>query len=231
MKPTHFRQGGHQRGFCKRRRTDWGKMETQERKSAMTLEDILQAFQGEEGEAADSPQWRELFQAICQEAVRLGMELNTKYHTPEEIREIMGKLTGKPVDETFRLFPPFYTDFGKNITIGKNVFINSGCHFQDQGGITIGDGTLIGHNVVLATINHALEPQKNRKNHYAPITIGKHVWIGSNATVLPGVTIGDWAVIAAGAVVPKDVPSGTVAGGVPARILKRISEKDREGFQ
>ena len=231
MKPTHFRQGGHQRGFCKRRRTDWGKMETQERKSAMTLEDILQAFQGEEGEAADSPQWRELFQAICQEAVRLGMELNTKYHTPEEIREIMGKLTGKPVDETFRLFPPFYTDFGKNITIGKNVFINSGCHFQDQGGITIGDGTLIGHNVVLATINHALEPQKNRKNHYAPITIGKHVWIGSNATVLPGVTIGDWAVVAAGAVVTKDVPSGTVAGGVPARILKRISEKDREGFQ
>lgn len=231
MKPTHFRQGGHQRGFCKRRRTDWGKMETQERKSAMTLEDILQAFQGEEGEAADSPQWRELFQTICQEAVRLGMELNTKYHTPEEIREIMGKLTGKPVDETFRLFPPFYTDFGKNITIGKDVFINSGCHFQDQGGITIGDGALIGHNVVLATINHALEPQKNRKNYYAPITIGKHVWIGSNATVLPGVTIGDWAVIAAGAVVTKDVPSGTVAGGVPARILKRISEKDREGFQ
>lgn len=206
-------------------------METQERKSAMILEDILQAFQGEEGEAADSPQWRELFQAICQEAVRLGMELNTKYHTPEEIREIMGKLTGKPVDETFRLFPPFYTDFGKNITIGKNVFINSGCHFQDQGGITIGDGALIGHNVVLATINHALEPQKNRKNHYAPITIGKHVWIGSNATVLPGVTIGDWAVVAAGAVVTKDVPSGTVAGGVPARILRRISEKDREGFQ
>ncbi len=151
------------------------------------------------------------------------MELNNQYHTPEEIREIMGRLTGKKIDETFRLFPPFYTDFGKNISIGKDVFINSGCHFQDQGGITIGDGSLIGHNVVLATINHDLNPAMNRKNHYAPIYIGAHVWIGSNATVLPGVTIGDWSVVAAGAVVTKDVPPYTVVGGVPARILKNIS--------
>jgi len=153
------------------------------------------------------------------------MELNTKYHSPEEIREIMGRLIGKPVDETFRLFPPFYTDFGKNITIGRDVFINSCCHFQDQGGITIGDGTLIGHSVVLATINHALEPEKNRRNRYAPITIGKHVWIGSNATILPGIHIGDWAVVAAGAVVTKDVPPMTVVGGVPAKIMKKISDE------
>ena len=77
-------------------------------------------------------------------------------------------------------------------------FINSGCHFQDQGGIEIGDGALIGHNVVLATINHDLNPKENRKNHYAPIKIGAHVWIGSNATILPGVTIGDWAVVCSG---------------------------------
>jgi len=126
------------------------------------------------------------------------------------------------VDDTFRLFPPFYTDFGKNITIGKDVFINSGCHFQDQGGITIGDGSLIGHNVVLATINHDLNPENGRKNHYAPIHIGAHVWIGSNATILPGVSVGDWAVVGAGAVVTKDVPPFTVVGGVPARILKTL---------
>lgn len=152
----------------------------------------------------------------------MGMELNNGYHTPEELREIMGRLTGKKIDDTFRLFPPFYTDFGKNITIGKDVFINSGCHFQDQGGIVIGDGSLIGHNVVLATINHDLNPENNRKNHYAPITIRNHVWIGANVTVLPGVSIGDWAVVGAGAVVTKDVPPKTVAGGVPARVIKTI---------
>lgn len=155
------------------------------------------------------------------------MELNTKYHTPEELREIMGRLTGKQIDRSFRMFPPFYTDFGKNITIGKDVFINSGCHFQDQGGIEIGDGALIGHNVVLATINHDLNPKENRKNHYAAIKIGAHVWIGSNATVLPGVTIGDYAVVAAGAVVTRDVPAMTVVGGVPARVLKTIQEEER----
>lgn len=166
---------------------------------------------------------------LFQEAVRIGMELNMQYHTPEEIREIMGRLIGKKVDDSFRMFPPFYTDFGKNITIGKDVFINSGCHFQDQGGIQIGDGALIGHNVVLATINHDLNPEENRKNHYAPITIGAHVWIGSNATILPGVTLGDWAVVAAGAVVTQDVLPRTVVGGVPAKVLKVIPEETPQG--
>lgn len=194
----------------------------------MTLEDILKEFRGEEGAGAQNPEWQSIFSELCQEAIRIGMELNNHYHTPEEIREMMGRLTGKKLENDFRLFPPFYTDFGKNITIGKDVFINSGCHFQDQGGITIGDGTLVGHNVVLATINHDLNPSKKRKNHYAPVRIGNHVWIGSNATVLPGVTIGDWAVVAAGAVVTKDVPAMTVVGGVPAKILKTISEEPTE---
>lgn len=194
----------------------------------MVFEDILNEFQDEESKAAENPEWQKLFDALCQEAIRLGMELNSQYHTPEEIREIMGRLTGKKVDDRFRLFPPFYTDFGKNITIGKDVFIDSGCHFQDQGGIEIGDGSLIGHNVVLATVNHDLDPGKKRKNNYAPIKIGTHVWIGSNATVLPGVTVGDWAVIAAGAVVTRDVPPQAVVGGVPARVLKVIPGEKKE---
>ena len=181
-------------------------------------------FDNEKRTGTESPEWKNLFDELCQEAIRLSMELNNQYHTPEELREIMGRLTGKKVDDTFRMFPPFYTDFGKNITIGKDVFINSGCHFQDQGGIEIGDGALIGHNVVLATINHDLNPKENRKNHYAPIKIGAHVWIGSNATILPGVTIGDWAVVAAGAVVTQDVPTMTVVGGVPAKVLKVVKE-------
>ena len=189
----------------------------------MTVKDVIGGFrEGTEKNAERDAYANELFQ----EAVRIGMELNTKYHTPEELREIMGRLIGKQVDRSFRMFPPFYTDFGKNITIGKDVFINSGCHFQDQGGIEIGDGALIGHNVVLATINHDLNPKENRKNHYAAIKIGAHVWIGSNATILPGVTIGDYAVVAAGAVVTLDVPAMTVVGGVPARVLKTIQEEE-----
>lgn len=197
----------------------WADIKKKERKMILTIEEVIDGFH-EEAEKNDE---RDVYaNRLFQEAIRIGMELNNQYHTPEELRKIMEQLTGKEIDDTFRLFPPFYTDFGKNIIIGKDVFINSGCHFQDQGGIIIGDGSLIGHNVVLATINHDLAPKNNRKNHYAPITVGNHVWIGSNATVLAGVTIGDWAVIGAGAVVTQNVPPLTVVGGVPARTIKTI---------
>ncbi len=165
---------------------------------------------------------------VSQEALRITMELNNTYHTPEEIRTLMEKLMGKPMDESFTMFPPFYTDCGKNITIGKDVFINSGCKFQDQGGITIGDSALIGHNVVMATLNHDAAPEKRGTMHPAPIVIGKNVWIGSNATILPGVIIGDEAIIAAGAVVTKDVLANTIVGGVPAKFIKKI-DSSKEG--
>ena len=156
-----------------------------------------------------------------QAAIKQTMELNTKYHTPEEIVRIMSELTGEEVDKSFRLFPPFYTDFGRNIHIGKNVFINSGCNFQDQGGIYIGDNTLIGHRVVLATLDHDLNPY-DRHLLCAPIHIGNRVWIGAGAIITRGVTIGDGAVIAAGAVVTKDVEENTIVGGVPAKFIKKI---------
>lgn len=194
--------------------------------SNLTVEEVIKGF-GEEAE--ENPERDAYANMLFQEAIQIGMKINNRYHTPEELRELMGRLTGKEIDDTFRLFPPFYTDFGKNITLGKDVFVNSGCHFQDQGGITIGNGSLLGHNVVLATINHDLNPRNNRKNHYAPINIGNHVWIGSNATILPGVTIGDWAVVAAGAVVTKDVPPYTVVGGVPAKVLKTIANESDKG--
>lgn len=159
---------------------------------------------------------------VSQEALRLTAEINGRYHEPEELRSLFSQLIGRPVDETFGLFPPFYTDCGKNIHIGKNVFINMGCKFQDQGGIFIGDGALIGHNVVLATLNHAMSPEDRSSMILAPIHIGKQVWIGANATILPGVTIGDGAIVAAGAVVTKDVPENTIVGGVPAVVLRHL---------
>lgn len=159
---------------------------------------------------------------LAQRALRLTAELNNAYHTPEEIRVLMSDLTGQRIDDSFNMFPPFYTDCGINLHIGKNVFFNSGCRFQDQGGIYIGDGALIGHNVVLATINHGLSPAHRGTNYPAPIHIGNNVWIGANSTVLPGITIGDNAVIAAGAVVTKNVEANTVVGGVPARPIRTI---------
>ena len=163
---------------------------------------------------------------VSQEALRITAEINSSYHEPEELRALFSQLTGERVDESFGLFPPFYTDCGKNIHVGKRVFINMGCKFQDQGGIYIGDGTLIGHNVVLATLNHAKSPKDRSSMIPAPIRIGKNVWIGSNATVLPGVTIGDGAIVAAGAVVAKDVPENTIVGGVPAAVMRRLSEEE-----
>lgn len=156
------------------------------------------------------------------EAMLLTSELNNQFHEMEEIQRLFFQLIDKPLDKTFGLFPPFYTDFGKNIRVGKDVFINSGCRFQDQGGITIGDGTLIGHNAVLATLNHLKDPRRRKDMIPGPIVIGKNVWMGANVTVVPGVSIGDGAIIAAGAVVTSDVEENTIVGGIPAKKIKKI---------
>ena len=193
----------------------------------MTLQEFLDHMDRGERVVAGS-EVHQYMHMLSQEAMKITMELNTSYHTPEEIRELMSRLTGRPIDESFAMFPPFSTDCGKNLKIGKHVFINAGCRFQDQGGITIGDGALIGHNVVLATVNHEMDPERRGDNLLAPIVLGKNVWIGANATVLPGVTIGNGAVVAAGAVVTRDVPAGTVVGGVPARFLRNVEEPRRQ---
>ncbi|MBP5136477.1 MAG: sugar O-acetyltransferase [Paludibacteraceae bacterium] len=164
------------------------------------------------------------FHEFSQRALGITMEMNNKYHTPDELRRLFAELTCREVGEGFGLFPPFYTDCGVNITVGRNVFINAGCKFQDQGGIVIGDGSLIGHNVVMATLNHVESPADRASMTHKPIVIGKNVWIGSNATILQGVTIGDGAIVAAGAVVTKDVEPMTVVGGVPAKFIKKIQK-------
>ncbi|MDE6818808.1 MAG: sugar O-acetyltransferase [Muribaculaceae bacterium] len=159
---------------------------------------------------------------LSQEAIRITMEINNAYHNHDEIVALMSELTGTEIHKSFGLFPPFYTDCGKNTRIGKRVFINSGCKFQDQGGITIGDDVLVGHNCVIATLNHVMDPDRRADMVPAPVKIGDKVWIGANVTILQGVTIGEGAVIAAGAVVTKDVPPRTVVGGLPAKVIKTI---------
>lgn len=186
----------------------------------MTIEKFQQQIA--EGKPLEGEDMIQFMREQSDASRRIQYELNCTYHTPDEIREIFSRIIGQELDEGFGLFPPFYSDFGRNIHIGKKVFINSCCHFQDQGGIYIGDGALIGHCVVLATLNHDKEPSRRQNLTHKPIHIGKNVWIGANTVVTAGVTIGDNAIIAAGAVVTKDVPANMIAGGVPAKIIKSI---------
>ena len=160
----------------------------------MTTEDFKEY--AKTGQALDTEEIHHFMDKMSDEARRITFQLNTAYHTPSEVRELLSELFGYEVPQSLRVFPPFYTDFGKNIAIGEEVFINACCHFQDYGGVTIGDGCQIGHNVVFATLNHGLSPEKRKTTYPAPIVLGKNVWIGSNATILQGVTIGDNAVVA-----------------------------------
>ena len=189
--------------------------------SEMTTEEFVKIMDSGRNIPAGGPIHKKMHE-LSQEAIRITMEINNAYHTHDEIISLMSELTGRNIDDSFGLFPPFYTDCGKNIRIGKRVFINSGCKFQDQGGIIIGDDVLIGHNCVIATLNHDLDPDKRADMVPAPVRIGNKVWIGANVTILQGVSIGDGAVIAAGAVVNRDVAPRTVVGGIPAKVLKEL---------
>ena len=145
------------------------------------------------------------FHKYSQEALRITAEINGSYHAPEELRRLLSELWA-----------------GKNTHVGERVFINMGCKFQDQGGIFIDDDALIGHNATLCTLNHLPDPAQRAGMIAKPIHIGKRVWLGANVTVLQGVTIGENAIVAAGAVVNRDVPPNTIVGGVPAKIIKEI---------
>ena len=190
-------------------------------KPDLGLNDLLTALDAGERITGDSP-LHEAMHRASQEALRITGELNGGYQEPARVRELLAELTGREVDETVVLFPPLTSDFGKNLRIGKRVFINSGCRFQDQGGVVIGDDCLIGHNAVFATLNHDLDRARRADLLPAQIRLGRKVWLGANVTVLPGVTIGDNSVVGAGSVATKDVPADTVVVGSPARVVRSL---------
>ncbi|WP_293669558.1 sugar O-acetyltransferase [uncultured Parabacteroides sp.] len=188
----------------------------------MTLDNFLEHVK--QLKPLDTAEIYNFMDKMSDEARRVTFELNGSFHTQEEVRKLFSRLFGKQVAPSFRVFPPFYTDFGKNITVGKDVFINACCHFQDHGGVTLGDGCLIGHNVVFATLNHDFIPERRASMMPAPIVLGRKVWVGSNSTILQGVTIGDNAIVAAGSVVTKDIPTNVIVGGVPAKFIRNIEQ-------
>lgn len=164
----------------------------------------------------------QVMHSISQRALRITSVINGSYHDSEELRSLMSELIGKDVDETFGIFPPFHTDCGLNISFGKRTFLNMGCTLQDWGGIEIGDDCLLGHHCTICTVNHSQNPDHRGDMTCCPVKIGNKVWIGANVTILPGVRIGDGAIVAAGAVVTKDVDPLTIVGGVPARKIKDV---------
>ncbi|EGP9134876.1 sugar O-acetyltransferase [Listeria monocytogenes] len=162
---------------------------------------------------------------VKQNNEQLIIELNTKYHTKKEVTKYLSDITGKPVDPSVDVSLPFYSDFGKHITFGKNIFINLNVTFVDLGGITIEDNVLIGPGARLVTVNHLVSPKKRRGLRVVPICVKKNAWIGANTTILSGVTIGENAIVAADATVTKDVPPNVIVAGSPAKQIRKIIEE------
>ena len=153
---------------------------------------------------------------------KLVLQLNQSTD-PEEMRALLSRITDTEIDETTAIFPPFHVNYGKHTKIGKNVFINFDCVFLDFGGITIEDGVFIAPKVSLLTEGHPLAPEQRHSLTVGHIHIKRNAWIGANATIMQGVTVGENAVVAAGAVVNKDVPANTVVGGMPAKVIKTLA--------
>jgi len=198
-------------------------MKELEKRSVSNLSDknIFERLKAGEPIRLDDPQYYKV-QEVVDRTISLSADLNTSTHI-NQIRERLSEIIGTELDTTTIVFAPFYTNFGRFTQIGRNVFINHACSFLDMGGITIEDHVLLGPKVNLITENHPLDPADRRSLICKPIVIKRNAWIGAAATILPGVTVGENAVVAAGAVVAKDVPANTIVGGVPAKIIKAIS--------
>ena len=151
------------------------------------------------------------------------LTLAEKTEKQKIIMELFGSVGSNPF-----VGDNFHCDFGQHIHVGDNFHADYNCTMLDLAEIRIGNNCLIGPDVGIYTAGHRLEPEGRTLDVYGmPITIGNDVWIGGNSTILPGVTIGDGAVVAAGAVVTKDVEPNTIVGGVPAKVIKKIEIKNR----
>ena len=183
--------------------------------------DIFQRLLSGEAVPFNDPDYS-LITAACNETRKLLVQLNAA-SDGEEIRDLLWKITGVEVHATTVVFPPFQINYGKNTKIGKGVFINFDCTFLDLGGITIEDHVMLAPKVSLLSEGHPVAVNDRQTLTTGTIHIKKNAWIGAQATILQGVTIGENAVVAAGAVVSKDVPANTVVGGIPPKVIKLIN--------
>ena len=186
--------------------------------------DILQRELNGELIRTDDPEYGKIIGTIT-ETMNALAAYNQRPPFDEGNRAEISRILGYEIDESSAILPPFYADYGHNIRIGKNVWIQQGCTFMDRGGITIGDNVFIAPKVNLVTLNHSLDPALRSATVAKPIVIEDGVWIGINSTVLQGVTIGKNSVVGANSVVTRDVPPNTVVAGNPAKFVKKIDVK------
>ncbi len=182
--------------------------------------DIFERLKTGEPIPINDPEFPKIHEAVNR-AKKLLAALNNATD-PDEIRTKLGEITGTTIDDSTTVFTPFYTNFGRFITLGRNVFINHLCSFLDLGGIIIEDEVMIGPRVSITSENHPSNISTRKTLIPAKVIIKHNAWIGAGATILPGVTIGENAVVAAGAVVTRDVPANAIVGGVPAKVIKTI---------
>ena len=171
--------------------------------------------------------FEDIHRIVAENAPKIA-ELSGKFQTQAEIQHLLSEITQSHIDETLHVNLPLYSDFGRHLRIGKNVFINTACVFTDLGGITLEDNVLLAPRVNIITVNHPTDPKTRRGVIVKPVVIKQNAWIGAGATVLAGVTVGENAIVAAGSVVTKDVPANTIVAGVPAKIVKTIGEVSNE---
>lgn len=184
--------------------------------------DIFKRLRSGESIPMDDPDYG-ILRDVVNRTMKLSVKLNNSDDT-DEARNYLSQIIDQPIDESTVVFTPFHTNLGINIQLGKNVFINHECSFLDIGGIIIEDEVMIGPRVNITSENHPVSVANRKTMVPSEVVIKRNAWIGAGATILPGVTVGENAVVAAGAVVTKDVPDNTVVGGVPAKVLKEIED-------
>lgn len=185
------------------------------------MPDIFERLQAGELLRKDDPEYG-LFGEAVSRAIRLCAVMNATATDVDQVRSQLSTIIDTGIDKSTTIFPPFHTNFGRSIRLGKNIFINHACSFLDIGGITIENDVQIGPRVNLTSENHPLDPGDRTTLIPRPVVIKRNAWIGAGATILPGVTVGENAVVAAGAVVSRDVSPNTVVAGVPAKVVKTL---------
>ena len=166
------------------------------------------------------PEYSKIFE-VASHTLKLVAKLNASGDV-DEVRQLLSEITRTQINDSTTVFAPFHTNVGIFIRMGKNIFVNHDCTFLDIGGITIEDDVMIGPKVSLITESHPINPAERKALMVKPVVIKRNAWIGAGAIIMPGVTVGENSVVAAGAVVSKDVPPNTVVAGVPAKVIKTL---------